>query len=232
MAERMHGYWTRAIHGLSKREKEPIRLSSFAIYLDRAQYRTDRGNLGYEDEFGTMCVFRYNVLRLWEMDPTSVLGLGTPFLAPLAPLMRSPDPMATVLESKRKILAADPGVVPRRRKADLCGALSLFAGLVLADRNLIQRLVWEDWMGLERSVIAREWIRLGREKGIEKGKEEGLLEARRSDLLAVLRSRFGKIDPKLRRAILRIRDAELLQALLARAAVVRSLKAFARQVNP
>jgi hypothetical protein len=81
------------------------------------------------------------VLKLWEMDPQTVLGLKTPGLAPLAPLMKGADPAALVIESRRKIENADE--VPDHRKNDLRVALQTFGGLLVKDAQLLERLVWE-----------------------------------------------------------------------------------------
>jgi hypothetical protein len=116
-------------------------------------------------------------------------------------------------------------------KADLCGALSLFAGVVLKNRKLIHRIVWEDWMGLERSVIAQEWIRMGMKKGIEKGHRRGMIEALKGAILSVLKIRFGRVDRGLETRIQTIRNLEILDRLLARAVVARSPKAFLREIS-
>lgn len=164
------------------------------------------------------------------MDPASILRLENPGLAPLAPLMHSDDPERVVVESKRRILAASAQRLSRRRKADLCGILAFLAGMVIEDPGLIYRLVWEDWMGLERSVIAQDWIRKGMEKGIVKGKVEGFLEARQRDIIAVISSRFGKVRRKIEARILRISDADLLQRLLTRAAVAKDIEEFSKHL--
>ena len=114
-------------------------------------------------------------------------------------------------------------------------ALGVFAGIVIEDKEFIYRLMTEETMGLERSTLVQVLLENGEEKGLEKGRKEGLrlglVEARRADLLAVLRSRFGKVETKLEAQILRIEDPKALAKLIGRAAVVPSLRQFARELT-
>jgi len=172
--------------------------------------------------------------------------------------MRSDDPVSLVIESRKKILEADPREVPLRKKAELCAALGALAGLVVSDKELVYKMISESWIGLEESVVVQDWIQKGMKKGIEKGvkkgikkgieqgiehgieqgieegirkgRRAGLVEARRSDLLAVLRSRFGRIGRKLEVRIQRIKDERVLRRLLEKAAVARSLEQFSRSL--
>jgi hypothetical protein len=43
------------------------------------------------------------VVRIWEKDPGTVYCLTCPGLVPLAPLMKTADPVATMLESREII---------------------------------------------------------------------------------------------------------------------------------
>ena len=170
------------------------------------------------------------------------LQLGTPGLLPLLPLMKSPDPEALVLESRERILDADPRRVPRRRKAELLGALAAFAGLAVKDKRVVYQILQEGLMGLEgleRSVTVQGWLRRGRREGMKKGLEKGLKQgleagknqALRDALLAVLASRFGKAGKQLQAPIQQIDDPTLLRKLIERAAVTPSLRRFARDLD-
>ena len=238
MGLRMLLYWARVRRGLSRAERRTASISSFVIYLDRRQYRPDPGVFRADDGSGTACLFRYSVIKLWEIEPAAVFRAPGPGLAPLAPLLRVTDPVRAVVESKRRILAAGPRSLSRRRKADLCGALFVFAGMVIEDLDLLRRLIWEDWMGLERSVTVQWLLEKGRgeglEKGIAKGIEKGIvkgivkgaLEARREDVLSILESRFGAVPLEIRRRILALGDEELLRELVAASARVSDLRAL------
>jgi predicted transposase YdaD len=235
---RMAEYYIYGTRYFSRIERSRVTLSSVVIYLDRKQYRPDPGEFRADDGEGTSDLFRYRVVKLWEHEPSTILSLPSAGLAPLAPLMKTKDPVRTVVESKQKILGAEPLAVGREKKIELCGALFALAGLVIDDRDLLFKLIWEDWMGLERSVTvqwlmergAERGVKQGLEQGIEQGLErgvvKGLLDARRDDVVSVLESRFGAVDEGLQSRIHGILDAEELQKLLRRAASAPSLEAF------
>src|ERR1041385_4279181 len=234
MGLRMLLYWARIRRRLPRAEQRSAKVSSFVIYMDRRQYRPDPGVFRANDGFGTDCAFHYSVLKLWEMNPADVLELPGPGLAPLVPLMRNDDPVAAVIESKRRIMTADQRTAPLRRQADLCGALFVFAGLVIDDQDLLHRLIWEDWMGRGRWVTVQPLLEKGRKQGIEKGIEKGIeqgikegsVEARRDALLSFLRSRFGAVNVDLRRRILALDDDKLLRRLVVAAGKATNLAAF------
>ncbi len=231
MPRRMREYWTRAERILAEESrleaaKSEVRITSFVVYLNRKHYRPDPGKIQYHDDLGMACVFRYRVVRIWEVDPGSVYCLPFPYLVPLAPLMRTADPVATMIESRDIIRAWNPDLVPPSKKTDLRLALAVFSGLVIEDLNMISELLKVDREWLEQSVVVQEWLRQGREQGIEKG----LILARRDALVAVLKSRFGVVDAPTEAAVLRIEDPQRLRELHSRALVVPSLAEFAREV--
>jgi predicted transposase YdaD len=181
----MAQYWGHAFRRFSKLEAGPVRVSSTVIYLDRKQFRPDPGAFEANDGEGTSGLFGYRVLRLWELDAKAFLRSARPGLAPFAPLMSTRDPAGTVAQSKQKIIEAGPEEATARKKAELCGALFALSGLVIDDRDLLFKLIWEDWMGLERSVTVQWLMERGEARGLEMGRAQ-LLEARREDVLAVL----------------------------------------------
>jgi predicted transposase YdaD len=223
---RMAEYQVLGTRLYSRLENRRVTISSAVIYLDPKQYRHDPGEFRADDGWGTSALFRYRVVKLWEHDPRAILSLPTLGLAPLAPLMKTRDPVRTVVESKQKILGAKPRTPGRETQIELCGALFALAGLVIDDRDLLFKLIWEDWMSLERSVTVQWLLERGAERGIERGVAKGLLEARRDDVLAVLESRFGAVDERLRGRIHGILDSVELQKLLRRAASAPSFEAF------
>ena len=235
MPRRMRDYWTRAerfLIGQAKdleKEKGAVRLSSFVVYLDRKRYLPDPGETSYRDDLGTECIFRYRVVRIWEMDPMTVYRLSCPDLAPLVPLMKTADPLATMLESREIIRAWNPGLL-EQKKTDLRLALAVFSGLVIEDLNMISELLKVDREWLEQSVVVKEWLRQGREQGIEEGLQKGLIQARRDDLLSVLRSRFGHIDARIEATVSGLENPLRLRDLLVRAAVAANLEEFAGEL--
>ncbi len=236
MPRRMREYWTRAertliaeAKGVGK-EQGKVHLSSFVVYLDRTRYRPDPGEASYRDALGTECHFRYRVIKIWEMDPRAVYRLSHPNLVPLAPLMRTADPVATMVESREIIRSWPPDLISEEKKTQLRLALAVYSGLVIEDLSMISELLQVDREWLERSVVVQDWLRQGREQGIAQGIAQGLILARRDDLLSVLRSRFGSIDPSMEVAILRMDDPQRLKDLHARALVAGSLEEFAGEL--
>ena len=249
MPRRMRRYWTRADDILSEQakgredEEGKIWLSSFVVYLHRKRYLPDPGEIRYRDDLGTENLHRYRVVRIWEVDPGTVYRLTRPDLVPLAPLMKTADPVATMLESREIIRAWDPRVASEQKKVDLRLALAVFSGLVIEDLDMVSELLNIDREWLEESVVVKDWLRQGREQGIEEGRREGikqgiaqgiehgLILARRDHLLSVLKLRFGEIGPILEASVLRLEDPERLRDLLARATVAANLEGFSRELQ-
>jgi predicted transposase YdaD len=76
-------------------------------------------------------------------------------------------------------------------------------------------------------TIAEELIEEGKELGLQQGKElglqEGILQAKREDLLRLLRAKFGSIPPDMVEQIEALGDVNRLDALLEQVLTVRSL---------
>ncbi len=66
--------------------------------------------------------------------------------------MKGAEPASLVIESRKKILEADEGQVPRHRKTELRAALEAFAGLLIKDAQLLENIVWEDAALLETLI--------------------------------------------------------------------------------
>jgi predicted transposase YdaD len=246
MPRRMREYWSRAERILSEQPrgkgtrkgraaKLEVRLSSFVVYLSRKTYRADPGKFRYRDEFGTACLFCYRVIKIWELDPATVYRLRTPSLVPWAPLMKTADPVATMIKSREIIRAWNPSLVPAEKKASLQAALAVFSGLVIENMDMLSELLKLDRKWIEQSVVVKEWkrqsLKKGRAVGRKVGRKEGRLLARREDLLSVLQARFGAVGAAMEAAIFRIKDARRLRDLHARAVVVPSLADFVRELR-
>ena len=65
---------------------------------------------------------------------------------------------------------------------------------------------------------------------VEEGRALGRLEARRSDIVAVLEARFGPVPAAITAHVDRLTDLALLSSHNRRAAVVASLEAFAQEL--
>jgi predicted transposase YdaD len=152
-------------------------------------------------------VFRYRVVRVWELpvDPLLTGGLGTLPLAPIASVEREQVP--AVIERMRRRLS---GELEPSRVRQLWSATFILMGLRY-DEPLIGQLLREV-EGMEESVTYQAIIR----KGVERGRVE---EARRM-LVLMATGRFGEPPPQVLAALNAITDLDRLEGLGARLLLV------------
>jgi len=182
---------------------------------------------------------QYQVVRLWELDPTPILTEGLVGLMPLVPLMAGQS-LEGLLEQATGVI--EVGVKSVQERNEVLTVTGLLASLkdpsvvarffrersmmsLLTETPLFQELAREmaeqmaQQMAQELEQKARQaGLQAGREEGRQAGREEGrqeaLLETRQADLLRVLTRKFGPVPAELREAIQAIQDAERLEQLL------------------
>lgn len=152
-------------------------------------------------------VFRYGVIRVWQLDP-DVLLKGGPGTLPLAPI-------AAVSEGEL------PGVIaklgerlekPPLRK--LAGSLWTAADILLGLRypaDMVQVLL-QGVKAMRESTTYQAILEEGRQEGIRLGE---IRQAQRM-LLSLGQERFGAPSQKLRKRLERLEDLDRLQALARR----------------
>ena len=91
---------------------------------------------------------RYQVIRLWEQEPTWFLENLA--LLPFAPLTRSDSPQGLLAQVAQKVATIED----RQQKANLASCTGLLAGLRF-DKSLIRQLFREEVM--RESVIYQDW---------------------------------------------------------------------------
>ena len=190
------------------------------IYLYRDTFHGDPGGLVIEGESGTRLEFTYKVLRLWEMDPTAILAMGSPGLCPLVPLMAG-KPEELVVKSQKKICAAPESAISPDDKGELLYMMATLVARVLEDPEMYRQLLEE----LSRDT-KNPAVNLLREQGRRQGKAEGALEEARCAVLHALECRFGRPSPDLAENIRRISSLEKLKALLEKAILAPRIEAF------
>jgi predicted transposase/invertase (TIGR01784 family) len=167
---RMLDYYVR----LYRQYNRPV--DQFVIFLKRTTAAA-----AYTDQLITDSVrYRYEVIRLWEQDPTPLLA--NPALLPLATLAQSDSPN-TLLE---RVAAQLDMIEEREKKRDISACVEVLAGLRF-EENIIRQYLREDIM--KESVIYQGIIR----EGIQQGKREEAL----SLIVRQLTRRIGTVAPEI-----------------------------------
>ena len=83
--------------------------------------------------------------------------------------------------------------------------------------------------GFEKAI--KEAEEEGMKKGIKEGKEKGHLEARKEDILELLRLRFGEVPNEVEDKIKKTSDIDRLNEIFKMAATVKSMDEFEEFLN-
>lgn len=135
---------------------------------------------------------RYRVLKLWEMDPSTVLAAGRPQLLPWVTLMRHS--AAQLKRAARQIASAGDRTL---------GAQFVILGGLRYDRDSLVALLERTGTMITTEMIEEssiyQWIlkkglEQGLERGMERGMERGRLEEARRSLRRFLSVRFPGLE--------------------------------------
>lgn len=190
MGERVAGYIMRLY------EREHLPVTSVVIYLQRVGQLPSPPFL-IPSGLGNKATMRceYEVIKMWELPPETVLTRPYPALWPLAGMMQGMTPDA-VVGVAQKIAETS---LAREQQSEFIGQLVVLAGVQLAEEKIRQALrrhpmIDELW---NASSVAQALREEGRKVGKVEGRAEGLRLAARLGL----EHRFGALN------------ADLLQAL-------------------
>jgi predicted transposase/invertase (TIGR01784 family) len=112
--------------------------------------------------------FRFDLIKLWEMEPDALFKKSAFQLFPFIPLMKSRK--ETILKAERIIYESD---LPLSTKTDLLTSLTILTGL--KDKSIASELLKRRRDIMIESPVY-DWIEAeGFEKGREEGREEGEL---------------------------------------------------------
>jgi len=135
---------------------------------------------------------KYNVIRLWEIPTTELLG--STGLLPLAVLSQTQDPSKVLEEVAKKI----ESINDERERNNLTTSTAIIAGLVL-DKMTIKRLLRNEIM--KESVIYQEIEAIGEAKGLKQGLEQGLEQGKQQEavnlILKQLQRRVGELPQEI-----------------------------------
>jgi hypothetical protein len=245
MPERMLEYVALLARTLGAREHRGKEFVAAVVYLDRTTYRGDPGMIELAGRGRSRLLFAYDVVKLWELDPRSILAMKSPGLCPFVPLM-SGNPVELVLRSQEKIARTPESLISAEGKGELLGILAGLAGRVVHDPKLVERLVSEIRAMDEKNLVfkilreegeavgfeqgkregKREGKKEGKKEGEQKGRQEGILAEARRAVERVLARRFGSLPEGITGALEGIDDRERLEGLLEEAAVCAALDRF------
>jgi len=175
----------------------------------------------YHSEFmGLVAHQDFRVVLAWELDAREVLRREVMALVPFVSLMKGAD---------EDVIREGVALLRRRgmgKEAEV--VLGLFASFVM-DPEQVRRIVRWNMAVLRESPWYREIIQEGLQQGIQQGLRQGLVEARRQDVLHLLRVRFGlslKEAKEVEERLQEIEEPSLLQELVVEAAQAESLETF------
>jgi AcrR family transcriptional regulator len=135
------------------------------------------------------------------------------------------NPVELLVRSKEKILEAAEDRVSSELKKELLAVLAGLATRVVADKQVLNRVLSEiEAMG-ENYVFDRYFNR-GLKEGIEKGREEEAREA----ILRILRRRFGMTGPDVSPRLAAISSRSDLEALIDDAVVAATIEEFLSRI--
>lgn len=224
-----------------------------ALVLRRRGRKPAPSELFLRSQGGTTAIrVTWKVVEVWKIPAADLLAAGDLGLIPLVPLSAIDGPMEPYLDECRARIERD---APEDEREDLRVVTHFFAGLEYNDPRLFEKLGGNREMLKTGSPLLRELFeevtREGLRKGRREGRREGRLEGRRegrlegrhegrlegrrevaeTDIITVLKARFGPEAEALSADLKAIDDARL-ESILAFAATCPDLASFREQIAP
>ncbi|MFZ1508098.1 MAG: hypothetical protein WAV74_15070 [Anaerolineae bacterium] len=261
MPWRMVDYMSRtARHEWGRRAPQgSLKLQSVVIYVGKGAGAGDNGGYTIVNFAGQASLtWRYDVIRLWELDAEEVLQLDKPALLALVGQMRMAEPERIVPAVLDKIAAIPDGGQRNELLTALInligdeGVLKMIERMIdveLLDTPYLRRIRQQSWEkgvhegrreGVEegrREGVEegrREGVDEGRRKGVEEGRREGVEEGLRAAVLAAISTRFNpqvRAYQPLEQRLRQIHDVSTLSHLLEIALTANALDEFQSQVE-
>ena len=210
MPWRMLDYMSRtARHEWGRRAPQgSLKLQSVVLYVGKGAGVGDEGEYTIASFAGQPSLrWRYDVIRLWELEADTVMQLDKPALLALVGQMRMAEPKRIVSAVLGKIEAVPDGEQRRELLTALVnligdeGVLKMIERMIdmeLLDTPYLRRIRQESWQkgvddGRQEGVEEgrREGVEEGRREGVEEGRREGVEEGLRAAVLAAITARFN-----------------------------------------
>ena len=241
MPWRMLDYMSRtARHEWGRRAPQgSLSLQSVVLYVGAGAGAGDSGEYALTNFMDRPSLaWRYDVIRLWELEADAVLQMDKPALMALVGQMRMTEPERIVPAVLGRIQAVPDG----EQRSELLTALINLIGdegvlkmiermidMELLDTPYLRRIRQESW---EKGV--GEGRQEGRREGVEEGRREGVEEGLRAAVLAAVTARFNppvQTYQRLEHRLRQVRDVSVLPRLLETIIRANTLDEFQSQLE-
>ena len=160
---------------------------------------------------GEYVSFRYQTVRVWELDSNELLEAGGGVL-PLAVLTDDAQPrLRSIIENAGQRMYAP---YPHQEAVDVLTAAQFLSGLLYAAD--FTRTLFRGVVNMTESSVYQSVLEQGREIGREQGREEGEEVGIRNSIVRIGERRLGKPDTAVRQALESVHDIERLNSMLDR----------------
>ena len=193
---------------------------STVLYFRPPAGRRDSGiyEYGHPERGGGW--FKYNVIRVYELEGEAFLDADALGLLPFTALMKPPADMTPEAWIERCVQTTRQASVDKETRGTLLFALSLFGSLVHPP-ELFQNPISEAIM--QESPFYEHVMQQGIERGIQQGARQTSIES----TLLILSERFPNADvPTVKPLLEAIADLDSLKELNRNALLARSFQAF------
>ena len=167
--------------------------------------------------------FKFNLIKIYEMDSREIIKNGQVCLMPFVPLMQYGKEM--VDEADLLIYQSD---VPRKNKADMLTSMAILSGIVSQDlpHQLIARrkdiMIESAAYDIIKQEGVHEGIQQGIQQGIEQGIQQGMQQGLLESLMTILEIKFGIEGVGLYQKIEKIEDVSKIKAIIQAAKLAES----------
>jgi len=208
-------------------------LLSVVLYVGKGAGKDDSGEYRVVQPDGKSCLeWRYEVVRLWDIDAETLLAMDMPSLLPLVGQMRIQQPEVTFPQVVERLHAVEDDEERWR-------LMTAFVALIDDRKKLemIETLVESDELLLDTPFLQRireQASKKALEEGIEKGIERGSILTLRKMTLDALVERFNplsKVYLELQKRIATIDDEQTLHSLFIQMLHATSVEEFQQAVE-
>ena len=194
MPWRMLDYMSRtARHEWGRRAPQgSLKLQSVVLYVGKGAGVGDEGEYTIASFAGQPSLrWRYDVIRLWELEADTVMQLDKPALLALVGQMRMAEPKRIVSAVLGKIEAVPDGEQRRELLTALVNLIGDEGVLKMIERMIDMELLDTPYLRRIRQESWQKGVDDGRQEGVEEGRREGVEEGLRAAVLAAITARFN-----------------------------------------
>ena len=186
---------------------------STVLYFRPSAGRRDPGFYRYGSEERGGGWFKYNVIRVYELEGESFLDPASVGLLPFTPLMKPPAGMSAETWIEKCIETTHAADVDQQTRGTLLFALSLFGSLAHPPEFFQDRILEEI---MQESPFYQ--------RVMQRGIEQGQTDAKREAVFKLLRHQFGDIPQPLATRITEMQRISQLDALFEKVMVAKTLE--------